>query len=115
MEVKLKRSALEERLAELKDALNQEREPKVIRDYKKSIRNIKRLLKDCPKPSKKDYQIKTKFVFEGTFTVKAESKQEARELVEKHCGMVTNNGIHSTLPDDDVDWDFSVHPKKIVR
>lgn len=115
MEVKLKRTALEERLAELENALNQAREPKVIRDYKKSIRHIKRLLKDCPEPSKKDYQIKTKFVFEGTFTVKAESKQEARELVEKHCGLVIGGDIHTTLPSDEIDWNFSVHPQKIVR
>ena len=115
MELKLKRSALEERLSELNNALCGEKEPKAIRDYKKSIRNIKRLLNDCPEPPKKDYQVKTKFVFEGTFTVKAESKQQAREFVEKHCGLTIGRDIHSTLPSDEIDWTFDVHPKKIVR
>ena len=101
MEVKLKRSALEERLAELENALYKEKEPKAIQDYKKAIKNLKRLLKECPEPSKKDYKIKTKFVFEGTFTVKAESKQEARELVEKYCGMVIGGDIHYSLPSDE--------------
>lgn len=115
MEVKLKRTALEERLAELENALYRAKEPCAIRDYKKAIRKVKRLLKDCPEPSKKDYQIKTKFIFEGTFTVKAESKQEARELVEKHCGLVIGGDIHTSLPSDEIDWNFSVHPHKIVR
>lgn len=115
MEVKLKRTALEERLADLENALYRAKEPCAIRDYKKAIRKVKRLLKDCPEPSKKDYQIKTKFIFEGTFTVKAESKQEARELVEKHCGLVIGGDIHTSLPSDEIDWNFSVHPQKIVR
>lgn len=48
MEVKLKRTALEKRLSELENALNQERDPEAIRDCKKSIRSIKRILKECP-------------------------------------------------------------------
>lgn len=34
MEVKLKRTALEKRLSELENALNQERDPEAIRDCK---------------------------------------------------------------------------------
>lgn len=115
MDVKLKRSALEERLAELENALKNAKEPKVIRDYKKSIRHIKRLLKDCPEPPAKEYSVKAKFVFEGTFTVKAHDKVQAREYVEKHCGLVLGGDIHTTLPDEIIDWNFSVHPQKIVR
>lgn len=63
----------------------------------------------------KVYKVKTRFVFEGFFKVKVESKKEARELVQNNCGMVMGGGIQSTLDDDDVDWDFSCHPdKKIV-
>ena len=63
----------------------------------------------------KVYKVKTRFVFEGVFEVKAESKKEARELVLNNCGMVMGSGIQSTLEDDDVDWNFSCHPdKKIV-
>jgi len=55
------------------------------------------------------YAVKTRFSFSGTFFVVAQSKEEAKEFVEKHCGMVISEGIHSTLPAEDVDWDFPVH------
>ena len=60
------------------------------------------------------YEIPTKFVFCGTFTVEAENVAQAIEFVHKHCGMVSNRGIHSTLPDDGVDWEFDVHPETIT-
>jgi len=60
------------------------------------------------------YAVKTRFSFSGTFFVVAQSKEEAKEFVEKHCGMVNIGGIHSTLPCEDVDWDFPIHPDKIV-
>lgn len=60
--------------------------------------------------SRKEFVIKTKFIFEGEFTIKAENKAQAREYVEKYCGLVIGGDIHSTLPPDDVSWDFPVHP-----
>ena len=66
--------------------------------------------------AKKEYKIKTKFVFEGYFTVKAYDKSQAREYVEKHCGLLLGGDIHTTLPDEIItDWIFNVHPKKIIR
>lgn len=62
----------------------------------------------------KTYTVKTKFVFEGKFYIKAESKPQAKEFVQKHCGLIIGRNIHSTLPDSDVDWDFPTHPKKII-
>jgi hypothetical protein len=53
-------------------------------------------------------------VFSGEFFVKAESKAEAKEYVEKHCGLVIGGDIHSSLSDEDVDWDFPVYPDKAV-
>ena len=61
------------------------------------------------------FQVKTKFVFEGSFFIEADSKEQAGEFVEKHCGCVLGGrGIHSSLPDELVDWDFPVHPLKII-
>lgn len=66
--------------------------------------------------SKNDvYTVPMKFVFEGKFFIKAASKEQAREYAEKHCGLVISGDIHSTLPDDCVDWDFPVHPQKVVK
>lgn len=63
---------------------------------------------------KKIYTVKTKFVFDGEFQVAAESKAQAKEYVENHCGLCLGGNIHTTTPDV-LDWDFSVHPKKIVK
>jgi hypothetical protein len=64
--------------------------------------------------SMKEYKIKTQFMFEGNFYIKANDKIQAKEYVEKHCGLTLCSSIHSTLPDDIVDWDFPVHPKKLT-
>jgi len=60
------------------------------------------------------FSVKTKFIFEGRFFVYAESKQQAKEYVEKQCGLVLNGNIHSTLSDNIADWDFPMHPKKQI-
>jgi hypothetical protein len=63
---------------------------------------------------KREYAVKISFVFSGVFYVKAESRAEAKEYVEKHCGLVMGGDIHSTLPGEDVDWHFPVHPDKVI-
>jgi hypothetical protein len=60
------------------------------------------------------YAVTTRFIFTGTFYVEAETPGKARESVEKDCGLVINGGIHTSLPDDEADWDFPVHPEKII-
>jgi hypothetical protein len=60
------------------------------------------------------YAVKTRFTFNGTFFIAARNKGEAKEFVEKHCGLVLDGNIHSTLPDDGVDWDFLMHTEKTV-
>lgn len=63
---------------------------------------------------KRFYDVPTKFVFSGTFRIKAESQEQAEEYVQKHCGLVIGEEIHSSLPDGDVDWMFNSHPEKII-
>ena len=58
----------------------------------------------------RQYAVKTQFIFTGTFLISARNKKEAKEYVEKHCGLVLGRSIHSTLPDEDVDWDSSNTP-----
>lgn len=60
------------------------------------------------------YLVKTRFIFEGTFEIIADSRQEAIENVEKHCGLVIGGDIHSSLPDKNINWDFPVHPEKKI-
>jgi len=58
------------------------------------------------------YEVKTKYVFSGTFTIGADSAAQAKEYVENHCGLVMGGNIHTTL--DDCDWDFLTHPEVIT-
>ena len=56
------------------------------------------------------YRVRTQYIFEGVFEVVAESKEEARQKVLQNCGLVMGESIHSTLPDDEINWAFSTHP-----
>ena len=59
---------------------------------------------------KRIYRVRTQYVFEGVFEVVAESR-EARQKVIQDCGMVMGGNIHSTLPDEEINWAFSTHPE----
>ena len=63
---------------------------------------------------KKVYRVRTQYVFEGVFDVVAESKKDARQKVLQKCGLVMGGSIHSTLPDDDINWAFDRHPNKRI-
>lgn len=56
------------------------------------------------------YDVKVRYAFEGTYTVVAEDRDEAKRMVTEDCGLVLGGNIHTTLDDDDVDWDFGIHP-----
>jgi len=61
------------------------------------------------------YIIRTAFVFEGSFLVTAETKEQAKQIVTEDCGLVMGGSIHSTLSDTDINWDFCMHPEKVIR
>lgn len=56
------------------------------------------------------YDVKVRYSFEGTYTVAAEDREEAKRMVEEDCGLVLGGNIHTTLDDEEVDWHFGVHP-----
>lgn len=60
---------------------------------------------------KQRFLVYTEYVFDGVFDVVAESKEEARQKVLQNCGLVMGGTIHSTLPDDEVNWAFSTSPE----
>ena len=63
---------------------------------------------------KKVYRVRTQYIFDGVFDVVAESKKEARQKVLQDCGFVMGGSIHSTLPDDEINWAFDRHPNKRI-
>ena len=63
---------------------------------------------------KKVDRVRTQYIFEGVCEVVAESKEEARQKVLQNCGLVMGGSIHSTLPDDEINWAFDRHPNKRI-
>ena len=68
---------------------------------------------------KKVYRVRTQYIFEEVFEVVAESKEDARQKVLQDCGLIMGGSIHSTLPDDEINfssnalnnsWAFNNHP-----
>ncbi len=63
---------------------------------------------------KRVYRVRTQYIFEGVFEVVAESREEARQKVIQDCGMVMGGNIHSTLPDEEINWEFDIHPNQRI-
>ena len=63
---------------------------------------------------KKVYRIRMQYIFEGVFELIAESKVDARQKVLQNCGLVMGGSVHSTLPDDEINWAFDRHSNKRI-
>ena len=55
--------------------------------------------------------MRTQYIFEGVFEVLANSKENARQKILQNCRLVMGRSIHSTLPDEEINWAFSTHPE----
>ena len=60
---------------------------------------------------KRVYRVRTLYILEGVFEVVAESREGARQKVIQNCGLVMGGNVHSTLPDEEINWAFSTHPE----
>lgn len=56
------------------------------------------------------FDVNVNYVFNGTYTVMAEDSEEAKRMVVENCGLVMGGNIHTTLDDEEVDWEFDTHP-----
>ena len=63
---------------------------------------------------KQRFLVYTKFVFDGVFDVIAENKEDARQKILQACGLVMGGSIHTTLPNDEINWFFDIHPDKQI-
>lgn len=62
------------------------------------------------------YAVRTRYIFEGVYEVKATSREQARAVVQECCGLVLGGDIHSVLSDEYISWEFDTHPEvKICR
>lgn len=62
----------------------------------------------------KTYRIKASFTFNGEFYVKAEDKDEAKQIVDTECGMTIGH-VTSIADDKTVDWNFDMIPEKKIK
>lgn len=62
----------------------------------------------------KTYKVKTEFTFTGEFFVKAEDKDEAKQIVEQECGMVFGN-VSTSAEEETLDWEFDMIPEKKIK
>ena len=60
---------------------------------------------------KRVYRVRMQYIFERVFEVVAKSREEARQKVIQNYGLVMGGNIHSTLPDEEINWAFSMHPE----
>ncbi|ETD22989.1 hypothetical protein [Prevotella nigrescens] len=72
---------------------------------------------------KKVYRVRTQYIFDGVFDVVADNKEDARQKVLQNCGLVIDGSVHSTFPDDEINfssnalnnsWAFNKHPNKRI-
>ena len=115
MEIKIKIEAVRQRIAELKSELNSCNDTKEKKRIRKTLRALKIKLTEMQGfiPKRRDYVVKTKFVFEGSFRVYATSKDEALKIVREDCGMRCGE-IYASVPNV-LDWDFDMTPTKIAK
>ena len=63
----------------------------------------------------KRYEIAARYCFDGVFFVSADSLTDAKQKVSEGCGLVLGGGIHTTLPDEEINWEFPIHPIMSIR
>lgn len=60
------------------------------------------------------YRVKVKFSFTGYFVIDAETGNNTNVIIADHCGLVMGGNIHTTMPEQVLDWYFPVQPEKEV-
>ena len=102
-EVKLKREAIERRIAELEGKMPDIQASKEGAEARATIRRLKARI----------YKVKARFIFDGVFEIRAHTRKEAVQMAKIGCGM--NIGEIHTCYGTDVDWEFDCKPDKIVK
>lgn len=59
--------------------------------------------------------VKAQFIFTGEFTVEADTKEEANDLVRNHCHLCIGGDIHTDPLPNAIDWNFDQHAQTVVE
>ena len=60
------------------------------------------------------YRVRTQYIFESVFEVAATNREQAERKILEDCGMIMGRGVHSTLPDGQINWAFDTHPEERI-
>jgi hypothetical protein len=60
-------------------------------------------------PNEETWAVQVEYTFKGVYNIKVATKEEARQIVEQHCGL-TMGDMQCTLPADRVTWHFAMIP-----
>ena len=60
------------------------------------------------------YLVDVTYTFSGYFVVLADSREEAERKINQDCGVVLGGGVQTTLEDEEIDWEFSLHPESAI-
>jgi hypothetical protein len=69
-------------------------------------------VKEPPADEKKIFTIPVTYSFDGHFKVKALTRSEAEEIVEKQCGA---SGLNIHSQDQEIDWEFDSTARRYVQ
>lgn len=60
------------------------------------------------------YIVPVTYAFPGHFEIEATCSEQAHELAKTSCGMTQGQGVHSSLPEHQAQWEFPWHPLATV-
>ena len=61
-----------------------------------------------------NYEVQTKFVFNGTLAIEADSPAQAKEFINKYCGLAMGRGINTSLPIEKLNWAFNTKAETVT-
>ena len=61
------------------------------------------------------YEAEVNFVFSGTVSIETESFKDAVIALDNDFGLVLGRDIHTSNEREILDWNFDMHPDKIIK
>ena len=60
------------------------------------------------------HRVPVTYRFSGYYGIEAASQEQVEGFAHENCGLVMGRGTHSSMPDEDVDWEFPGHPDEVA-
>ncbi|MCE2615718.1 hypothetical protein LO761_02160 [Bacteroidaceae bacterium 14-104] len=60
------------------------------------------------------YRARTLYVLKVYLRSQPQTERKPNGKILEDCGMVMGRGVHSTLPDEQINWAFDTHPEERI-